>query len=825
MKRYGLVILLLLSTLKLFTQDGSDRNWYLNKKIVDIRFSGLETIGENELRAVTKEYVGKDFTDTLSWELQARLYALEYFDLILPNAEKGDANGSTVILVFDVKEKPTVSDIIFIGNDRVRKNELRDTVLLSRGDIINNSSLRLDADTLKNLYLEKGFLDAEVEYSTELNEEENIVTVSFEIDEGLQTRISNIKLEGINSNISENTIRGLMKTKAQSLFNKGLFSESVLQEDIVSIKNYYRSRGFIDIEIVDVQKEVVLDESDGINKMIITLVIEEGESFLFGDVAFEGNSVFSTEELMDNFDNLITGNTLNLLSFERAFMKVNDMYYENGYIYNLIDYDMIRNEGDRTVSFLIKIVERDRAHIESITVRGNERTKDYIILREIPLSVGDVFNRTKLIEGWQNLMSTQFFSTVEPQTYQGSEDLLMDLVIDVEEGKTANLLFGMTFAGGPDFPISGQLQWSDSNFMGAGKNIGVSSDFSFDQQSLSLRFTEPWLFGYRWSGGFDLTYTHNTNNTAEQDMDGNGIPDPYLTMDEYFNADSSVSTDEKMKYSSHSISAGFNTGYTWVTSLGRITGQTGIREGFDYYFYDDDQFRPYNPVISDNHESWKHNDSVYLKGIFDNRDISYDPNKGYLFSQKITMAGIAPTSTKQHFKSVTKVGLYATLFNIPREEEKFFKGILSLDSAFSFIFEKPWLDDYVLDLSDEGFYIDGMFIARGWNVDTGGKALWDSTLSLKFPVIPQVLSFDVFLDAVGMWNNDDSLGKMGLDDFRFSLGSGVRFANPSFPIGLYLVKKFTFDEDGKWVWDAESNYSEFKDWGLDLVVAFELDIY
>ena len=93
-------------------------------------------------------------------------------------------------------------------------------------------------------------------------------------------------------------------------------------------------------------------------------------------------------------------------------------------------------------------------HIESITVKGNDRTKDYVILREIPLEVGDVFNRTKLIEGWQSLMSTQYFSSVEPQTYQGSTDLLMDLVIDVEEGQTANIMFGMTFSGGPDFPIS-----------------------------------------------------------------------------------------------------------------------------------------------------------------------------------------------------------------------------------------------------------------------------------------------------------------------------------------------------------------------------------
>ncbi|MDC7224951.1 MAG: BamA/TamA family outer membrane protein, partial [Spirochaetales bacterium] len=497
----------------------------------------------------------------------------------------------------------------------------------------------------------------------------------------------------------------------------------------------------------------------------------------------------------------------------------------NGYIYNSIDYEMDRNETTGLVSFHIKITERDRAHIESITIRGNDRTKDYVILREIPLEVGDVFNRTKLVEGWQSLMSTQYFSTVEPQTYQGSTDLLMDLVIDVEEGQTANILFGMTFSGGTDFPISGQIQWSDSNVMGTGKNVGVSSTFSFDSQSLSLNYTEPWLFGLHWSGGFDITYTHDSSKTAAQDMDGNGVPDPYSTMEEYEAASYTVPTDDKMEYNSHYISAGFSTGYTWPTLLGKFTASTSIRSGIEYVSYDESLYTPYNSSISDNLYNWQYYDTLTVKGVMDDRDISYDPNKGYVFSQSMTMAGITQISTKQYFKTVSKLGLYTTLVDTPIDEDSNFKCVLSLDSAFSYIFEKPWVDDYDLDLDDDGFYIDGMFIARGWESETGGKALWDNTLALKFPVIPQILSVDAFLDVVGMWSSDDDLIEMDLSDYRCSLGTGVRFANPSFPIGLYLVKKFTFNEDGSFDWNPESDYNVFEDWGLDLVIAFELDIY
>ena len=113
--------------LPLFSQETEDNNrdWYLNKKIIDIRFTGLETISENELRSVTKEFIGKEFTDSLSWEIQARLYALEYFDLILANILPGDSAKSTAVIQFNVEEKPSISEIIYTGNDRIRKSELR----------------------------------------------------------------------------------------------------------------------------------------------------------------------------------------------------------------------------------------------------------------------------------------------------------------------------------------------------------------------------------------------------------------------------------------------------------------------------------------------------------------------------------------------------------------------------------------------------------------------------------------------------------------------------------------------------------------------------
>jgi outer membrane protein insertion porin family len=125
-----------------------------------------------------------------------------------------------------------------------------------------------------------------------------------------------------------------------------------------------------------------------------------------------------------------------------------------------------------------------------------------------------------------------------------------------------------------------------------------------------------------------------------------------------------------------------------------------------------------------------------------------------------------------------------------------------------------------------------MFVGRGWDPSSGYRYLWDNTLQFKFPIVPNILAFDLFLDGVGAWvatrgqfDSSDALFNMNINDWRFSLGAGFRFANPQFPIGIYLVKKFQWDLNGEINWNPEPDLTEFKKWGMDLVIAFNMNIY
>ncbi len=813
------ILLFVVATLTISAQ--SNTGWYVNKQIVDIRFTGLSTVSETELNGIVRPYLSRKFTDSLSWEIQGKLYALEYFDLILPQVLPGDDQNNTVVIEFQVKEKAVVRDIVFIGNDRVRKGELNDTILLTKGDMVNKASIRLDTEALKSLYIEKGYVDAEVSNTIEKDEESNTATVVFTIQEGSQTTIQEIRFAG-NEEFSAKTLQGLMKTKPQSLFNKGLLMENELQEDVRLIENNYADRGYIDARVSDINKEVVRDEENNRNHLLITLNIFEGEVYTFTGIDFDGNTLYSDAELKA----MITqqgGQVFNRTRFQFDYQKLTDLYYENGYIYNTFNLEESRNDEDKTVSYLVNIVERDRAHLENIVIRGNDKTKDFVIDRELPFEVGDVFSKTKVMEGVRNLYNTQFFSIVEPQTYPGSEEGLMDLVIDLEEGKTADIIFGISFSGGQDFPIAGNIKWNDRNFLGTGKTVGVDSSFSPDVQSLSLQYTEPHVFNSDWGVGFDLTYRHSNKSRIYQDIDGSGNVWPWPDDDWWDDANKIVPSDYLMEYESHYISTGVNTGYTWRLPFGRFSLYTGLRGGLEYVDYDDEIYRPWSRRIRDNLHTWQYHDNLWMKAALDTRDFVGSPSKGFILSQTTTLAGVAPTSTKNFLKSVSRAEVNFTLFDIAVSESWNFKSVLTMKSAFSYLAHKPW-GDKTIDPQEDGFYADGMFVARGWYPESDGQSLWDNTITLKFPIVPNILAYDFFLDAVGLWRSADQLQQMTIQDMKFSLGTGIRFDNPQFPIGVYLVKKFNFDDDGSVNWNPEPDYTTFSN-GLNLVISFGIDIY
>jgi len=848
MKKFVLLVLLFRAAFG-FCQESAAQagdEWYHGKIIRNIVFSGLRHIKQTELDGLMEPYRGRQFDETMFMEMQGRLYALEYFDVINPNIERADGTGNEITVRFTVTERPIVSRINFIGNSGIRRTELLETISIKNNDVINRAKIAVDELAIANKYMEKGFPDIKVRSETVPSSGSTIV-VNFYITEGDKISVSEIRFEG-NSVFSTRTLRGQLSLKTRSLLNPGAFQDAKLVADTAAVTQYYRDRGYMDAEVIDVTREIQKDEK-GNNNMILTFRIKEGGIYTFGGVTFEGNKIFSTEQLSALIRSK-TGETINSRRVESDLQNVSDLYYENGYIFNIINREEKRNPVEGVIAYHITIVERGRAHIENIIVRGNEKTKTEVILREIPLEPGDVFSKTKVMEGWRNLMNLQYFSSVVPETPFGSEDSLMDLVFVVEEQPTTDLQLGLTFSGSADpetFPVSIMAKWNDRNFRGSGNQFGADVNASFDTASVSVNYNQRWMFGLPFSGGFDFTAqwakrlaAMNNQNPHFYGDEPFAFPDGFASFDEYDRAYRLPPREYLMEYNQWYFSLGFSTGYRWFTPLGTLAVGGGVRTGLIRNVYDDIIFRPFDPALRERQNEWTPKNSLWATVSLDQRDIYYDPSNGYYAYDRFGIYGVfgndihgKELEREYYLRNDVKAEYYFTLFNVPVTDKWNFKAVLAVHSGLSVIFKQPGrsTDRLTPKIEDANqLSVDGMFIARGWTNEyrTKGLLLWDNWLEVRLPIVPGMLAWDFFFDAAGVETergyyfgiNSEGKKNFTIDNMRFSFGAGLRFTMPQLPLRFSLAKRFR-TVDGVFQWETGSWFSNGKKGsGIDPVISF-----
>ena len=776
------------------------------------------TVKASELKPIVAPYIGQPFSvDPLLWEIESKLYALDYFETVVPNALPADEAKSAVIIQFDLKERPLITDISIVGNSGIRTADITDKILLKKGDLANQTKLQADIEAVHSLYLEKGYSDADVKASFVPGEKDNTVRAVFTINEGLATTIKEIRFSG-NHFASDSTLRGLMKTKPPSLFDSGVFQESKIEDDKAAIVAYYTDHGFVDAKVDQVTREV--SKQEGKNALILTVYITEGDQWNYGGLNISGNQIFSTKRLLE----LVTqkpGKTLSLQKLQADIGRIQDLYYENGYIFNTFERKENRDDAAKTITYTLNVGEMDKAHIENIIFKGNTKTKEYVLRRELPFEEGEVFNKEKIIEGYRNLVNLQYFKTVQPETPQGSAVGLMNVVFNVEEASTADINFGITFSGAQnlgDFPISGVIKWNERDFMGRGQTVGIDLEASPIKQIVSLTFQEPWLLAQRWSVGASLSFDHSNEQNVLMDLlppifsdaqAPNAAPDPFATRQDYLNAleaGQSIPPQYLMRYDAYDIILGLNTGYKFMTPLGFLGFSGGYTPTLRFISYDESLYRPFEVTVRDNNHRWSFIDSVSGSVYLDGRDIYWNPTRGYYIGQAVTYTGGIIFGDRDYLRTDSTLEGYLTLLNLPVTEGWSLMFVLAAHSALSMILPTysfnsltgQWGFQTVTDDTDL-LYIDGMTVGRGWRV-LYGNALWDNKFELRMPIAKDYVWAVGFFDAAALWPDSTFITNGNLDNYYFSLGLGVRFVIPQFPIRIYLARTFKIDNAGNVNW-------------------------
>lgn len=778
-KRIFVVALLcLLFSCSLFTQESDD--WFYSKTITSIKFSGLQSLRPSEMGGVVSSFVGKKFTDELYFDLLGRLSALEYFESIEPTVTPGDPDYRTAIITFTVVENPVVSKLSFVGNRSLRTTELKAKVNIKEEEIFSETKLSGEERALREYYLSKGYTNVRI--STNYEHTEKGVEVSFLINEGTATSIRSITFEG-NQIISSRTLRGTLKLKEKTFFNKGAFQESMLEYDKQSVITYYRNRGYIDAVLTDVIREENVDEN-GNTVLDLVFIISEGYQYTYGGIDFSGNMLFSSEFLADKI-RLDVGEVFNYTKFQDGLSAVADVYYENGYITTAIQPQQAKDADRRQISFTVLIDERSRSHVESIIVQGNKKTKSYVIERELPFVAGDIFSRTKLMQGYRNLTNLQYFSSVMPEVIPGSEDDLVNVVYSVEDQSTTSIEFGLSFAGIADpnaFPVSLFAKWQDSNLMGTGRTVAVEGNASPEVQSLSLSYGDNWVFGEPITFGSSVSVSRSKDSTLQKVYTPSGIDTVNYTM----------------PYTAWNVAVSNTLGKRWfydkyVVSLTGGLSNVFLRNSFDK------SLEPVDSTITDYENNWGLINTVSAQVSVDSRDFRYDPSSGLFASQRFAWTGFLPKYETQFFmRSDTIAEGYWTLLDTPVTEKWNLKLTLASISKLSFL--EPMKNKPIN--SANKLSIDGMFNGRGWDsiYTIKGEAMFSNNLELRVPLWPNVLAGDFFFDTVVLKNTPkDMMRSTKINDFYFSFGPGVRSLVNQFPLRLMLANTFKI-ENGSFKW-------------------------
>ncbi len=770
-------------------------NWYENKPISAIVFQGLNSVSKAELDGIFDSFKGQAFSDATYAEILQKLYALEYFSDIVPKAVPADMDYQYVRLEFDVTEKPALELIKITGNHQISRGELLSKILLKKGDIYNEIKKNADEQTLRNYYIEKGYATVSVSSSTSDNPQGGI-TLEFNITEGKQTVVSAVSFQG-NTAVGEKALKGVLVTKPAKFLVKGVFKEAALEEDKAAIQQFYGERGYIDAHVENIVRDIDTESDSQKNMVKLTYVIMEGEQYTYGGTTFEGNKIFSTEDLTAKI-RLTPGAVLNMTKFEKGFQAVADTYFENGYTSNYINRTMQRDSATKKASFVITIVERNRSHIENIIIRGNKRTKDYVIRRELLFEQGDVFSKSKFTDSLRNLFNLRYFSTVVPDVQPGSEQDLIDVILNVEEQSTASIQFGVTFSGVSDadsFPLSLFVQWQERNLAGRGNELSVNATAATDNQTLQLGYAENWFLGYPLTVGFDLSLTHKSL------FDYQDVVFPYgpFKSREEFEKNKDLANSYRMRYDRMETTFGIHTGYRWYPRYCTITLRGGINFSLGKNFYNTALYRAADPTVRKQQAQWRLSNSFWTRLSFDGRDLAYDPSKGWFLSEQMSFFGLIPKAEDEYFfRSESKAEAYFTLLNYPVSEIWNLKFVLAFYTGFSF--QLPMPNSIISETSKLG--IDGMFTGRGWLTLGGsgkGNVLLNHWVEFRWPLAHGILSFDFFLDSAAVKKNLTDLKSLSINDYHFSFGPGLRFVIPQFPLRLMFANTFKA-ENGKMKW-------------------------
>ena len=675
------------------------------------------------------------------------VFKMGYFDDVRLKVED-TAKGKKVF--FEVDEKPVIGQVTISGQDELKEDAIREVISVVPNTILNPNKTREAVENIKNLYKSKGFYNTEVETELTYPKPER-VDVKFVIDEGQKVYIKEIRFAG-NESFDDKELEKVMGTKEKGLLSwftdSGVLKREILEQDAARITAYYHNHGFIE---VTVGKPEVTQEGKW---LYITIDISEGSRYRVGKIELTGDLIAEKEELFAllklSEEEYLSRNTL-----RQDVLRLNDYYAEHGYAFAEATPSINTVKEENLVDVNIHLTKGNLVYINRITVKGNTRTRDKVIRRELLVKEKGIFDSKALRKSHQQLQFLDFFEDVAITPEPTGDKTTMDLTVDVKEKPTGAFSIGAGYSSVDNLMFMAEI--SQNNFLGRGQRLALQASISGTSARYNLGFTEPHFYDTQLLTGIDLYNWEREYDTYTRDSTG------------------------------FSVRLGYPIWEKWKMSFSYGFDNTDLKDVAD------DADQSIKDSLNVNKTSF-----VALGLSRDTRNHPYITTSGSLHTMRVEFAGGILQGDSQYSKLEGSTGW-------------FFPGLIAEETAIHlklsagqvFENEPDKLPDY------EKFYLGGINSLRGFPARTvavpvsgkddyvGGEIMWYSNIEYHFPLVKEGgLRGLVFYDVGNVYDTE-----WDLSDIRQDVGIGFRWLSPMGPLRLewaYVIDPRPGDDKSNW---------------------------
>jgi outer membrane protein assembly complex protein YaeT len=512
-------------------------------KVVDVKVEGNRTVDKSLILRTVQVEKGEEYLPTvLRQRVAASVTALNKLALFSDIRVEADYPDSVdgAILVFAVSELPTLARAELKGNDKIKTDDLKEVMDLLDGQVYSRSAVERNRQKILDKYHSKGYLLAQVDVEEGIEESTGRKTVAFKINEGKKVRVRYVTFAG-NVHVKDKELRKKLPTKEERWWRDGDFKEDEYRLGLDTLVDYYRELGYLDAAVRGEKITYTPDKK----WMDVRVNLAEGKRYRFGKATFIHNNIVEDGALKAQLL-LDSGDIFNMKKYEATKFQVTSLYREEGYLF--LDLQDRFEYQDSVVNVIFTIKENNIAHIHLVDIRGNSKTKDKVIRREVKLFPGDIFRQSLIVRAQRDIMQLAFFDNVEPNIEQvkdgDASDVNLVMKVTEKQAGTGTVSAGLAYSQRES--LVGTVGLQIPNFMGNGQRAELNLEYGEQKKLASVGFTEPWFLDTPTLVGGSVFYSfQRAINSNERDYTRYGLrlnlgrrltwPDDYFTLSGAYN--------------------------------------------------------------------------------------------------------------------------------------------------------------------------------------------------------------------------------------------------------------------------------------------------